>query len=59
MKQQELFKITIQGGEVYSDLSEEEFMDKMTELSSCYYETGYPDPQTISHETYYGKTTKD
>ena len=52
MKSNELYKITIKDGEVYSDLSEEEFMDKILELSQCFYETGYPSPDIISHETY-------
>ena len=52
MKSKELYKITIKDGEVYTDLSEEDFMDKMVELSQCYYEVGYPHPDSISHETY-------
>jgi len=52
MKRTELYNITIQDGEIYTGLSEDEFMDKMLELSQCYYETGYPSPDIISHQTY-------
>ena len=55
MKRTELYNITIQDGEIYTGLSEEEFMDKMIELSQCYYETGYPSPDIISHQTYKGR----
>tara|TARA_X000000368_G_scaffold249919_1_gene197392 strand:+ start:137 stop:355 length:219 start_codon:yes stop_codon:yes gene_type:complete len=56
MKRTELYNITIEGGEIYTGLSEEQFMDKMMELSSCYYETGYPSPDLITHQTYNGET---
>ena len=55
MKSNELYNITIKDGEIYTGLSEEEFMDKILELSQCYYETGYPSPDLITHSTY-GKT---
>ena len=45
----ESYTIVIQEGEIYTGLSEEDFMDKMIELSQCYYETGYPSPDIISH----------
>ena len=47
----ESYTIVIQEGEIYTGLSEEDFMDKMIELSQCYYETGYPSPDIISHFT--------
>ena len=47
----ESYTIVIQEGEIYAGLSEEDFMDKMIELSQCYYETGYPSPDIISHFT--------
>ena len=47
----ESYTIVIQEGEIYAGLSEEEFMDKIVELSQCYYETGYPSPDIISHFT--------
>ena len=52
----ESYTIVIQEGEIYAGLSEEEFMDKMIELSQCYYETGYPSPDIISHFTSNGST---
>jgi hypothetical protein len=56
MKSNELYNITIKDGEIYTGLSEEEFMDKILELSQCYYETGYPSPDLITHSTYNGET---
>ena len=31
----------------------------MIELSQCYYETGYPSPDIISHTTYNGETVHE
>ena len=59
MKNNELYNITIEGGEIYTGLSEEDFLDKMVELSQCYYETGYPSPDLITHQTYNGKTVHE
>ena len=59
MKSNELYNITIEGGEIYTGLSEEEFMDKMMELSQCYYETGYPSPDLITHQSYNGETVHE
>ena len=53
----ESYTIVIQEGEIYAGLSEEDFMDKMIELSQCYYETGYPSPDLISHQSYNGETS--
>tara|TARA_X000000368_G_scaffold380680_1_gene336630 strand:- start:349 stop:582 length:234 start_codon:yes stop_codon:yes gene_type:complete len=55
MKSNELYNITIEGGEIYTGLSEDAFLDKIVELSQCYYDTGYPHPNLISHSTYNGK----
>jgi|TARA_B100001250_G_scaffold107339_1_gene90523 hypothetical protein len=55
MKSNELYNIIIQEGEIFTGLSEDEFLDKMVELSQCYYETGYPSPDIISHTTYNGE----
>ena len=57
MKSNELYNITIQDGEIYTGLSEEDFLDKLVELSQCYYETGYPSPDIISHQTYNGENS--
>ena len=59
MKNNELYNITIEGGEIYTGLSEEDFLDKMVELSQCYYETGYPSPDLISHQSYNGETVHE
>ena len=56
MKSNELYNITIEGGEIYTGLSQEAFLDKMMELSQCYYDTGYPSPDLISHTTYNGES---
>jgi len=52
MKKQELYNIIIKEGEIYTGLTEDEFMDKILELSQCFYETGYPHPDLITHQTY-------
>jgi hypothetical protein len=57
MKRQELYNIIIEQGEIFTGLSEDEFLDKMVELSQCYYETGYPSPDLISHQSYNGETS--
>ena len=59
MKNPELYNIIIQDGEIYTGLSEDEFLDKMVELSQCFYETGYPSPNIISHTTYNGETVHE
>ena len=59
MKRQELYNIIIEQGEIFTGLSEDEFLDKMVELSQCYYETGYPSPDLISHQSYNGKTVHE
>tara|TARA_B100001250_G_scaffold67539_1_gene54086 strand:+ start:283 stop:462 length:180 start_codon:yes stop_codon:yes gene_type:complete len=55
MKRQELYKVTVTGisnpdGKVYSDLTEEEYMDLMEDLSQEYYQTGTPHPDNIHTE---------
>ena len=59
MKSNELYNITIEGGEIYTGLSQEAFLDKIMELSQCYYDTGYPSPDLISHTTYNGETVHE
>jgi len=51
----DIYTIRIDEGEVYEDLSEDDFMEKMMALSSTFYDTGYPHPNNIhftvrSHE---------
>jgi len=46
------YDIIIEGQTVHKELSQEQFFDIMSDLSTAYYEVGYPDPSTISHITY-------
>ena len=47
-----LYDIIIEEQTVHTGLSEETFFEVMSDLSTAYYERGYPDPSTISHITY-------
>ena len=48
----QVYDILIEGQTVHKGVSEETFFDVMTDLSTAYYEVGFPDPSTISHITY-------
>jgi hypothetical protein len=48
----QLYDIIIEEQTVHKGLSEETFFEVMSDLSSAYYERGYPNPSTISHITY-------
>jgi hypothetical protein len=48
----QLYDIIIEEQTVHKGLSEETFFEVMSDLSSAYYERGFPDPSTISHITY-------
>ena len=50
MKRQELYNVTVDG-KVYSELTEEEYMDLMEDLSQEFYQTGTPHPDDIHTET--------
>ena len=52
MKKQELYKITIDGKEVFSSLTQTEYFNIMENLSIEYYQTGSPHPDTIKIEIY-------
>jgi hypothetical protein len=41
------YSILIDGDLKFSNLTEEEYFDKMEDLSIEYYKTGLPDPQNI------------
>ncbi len=43
------FNILIEGQVVHKAVTQEMFFDIMEDLSNAYYETGFPDPKTISH----------
>lgn len=49
---EQVYDIIIEGQTVHKGISEETFFDVMSDLSTAYYEVGYPDPSTISHITY-------
>jgi hypothetical protein len=48
----QLYDIIIEEQTVHKGLSEETFFEVMSDLSTAYYERGFPDPSTISHITY-------
>lgn len=48
----QLYDIIIEEQTIHKGLSEETFFEVMSDLSSAYYERGFPDPSTISHITY-------
>jgi hypothetical protein len=47
MKKQELYDILCNGRVIYKDLSEEDLMNVMDDLSQQFYETGVPNPQEL------------
>ena len=52
MKKQELYKVTINGKEAYTALTQGEYFDLMDDLSLEFYQTGSPHPDDIITETY-------
>ena len=48
----QLYDIMIEGQKLHEGISEELFFELMEDFSSAYYETGFPNPSTISHTTY-------
>ncbi len=51
MKKQELFDILCSGRSIYKNLTEEEMLDVLDELSTKFYETGVPKPEDIMVES--------
>jgi len=51
---EQVFDIIIEGQTVHKALTQDEFFEVMSDLSTAYYEMGFPDPSTISHTTYMG-----
>ena len=47
-----LYDILVEGQTVHKGISEEVFFEVMSDLSTAFYERGFPDPSTISHITY-------
>lgn len=52
MKKLELYKVTIDGKEVFSGLTQTEYFNIMDNLSIEYYQRGSPHPDTIKTEIY-------
>jgi len=47
-----VYDIIIEGQTIHKAISEELFLDLMSDFSTAYYERGFPDPTTITHKTY-------
>ena len=52
MKKQELYKVFINGKEVYDSLTQNQYFELMEDLSIEFYQTGVPHPDDIITETY-------
>ena len=52
MKKQELYRVFINGKEVYTALTQGEYFDIMDDLSLEFYQTGSPHPDDIKTEIY-------
>ena len=47
-----VYDIIIEGQTIHKAISEELFLDLMSDFSIAYYERGFPDPTLISHKQY-------
>ena len=47
-----LYTIFVEGQPVHKDICESDFFEIMADLSTAYYEVGFPDPSTVSHTMY-------
>lgn len=52
MKRQELYRIIVDGKELFTALGQGEYFNRIEDLSLEYYQTGSPHPDTIKTETY-------
>tara|TARA_R100001082_G_scaffold88734_1_gene55198 strand:+ start:1471 stop:1641 length:171 start_codon:yes stop_codon:yes gene_type:complete len=52
MKKQELYKILIDGKEVFTGLGQVEYFHRMEDYALEYYQTGSPHPDNIKTEIY-------
>ena len=52
MKKQELYRILIDGKEVYTALTQMEYMNRMEDVAVEFYQTGSPDSSRIKTEIY-------
>lgn len=48
-----LYDIIIEGQVVHKGLSEDMFFSVMSDLSTAWYEKGFPNPTSITHITYF------
>jgi len=49
---QSVYTILIDGKEAFTDLTEDQFCDKMMDLAQDFYESGVPHPDSISHKVH-------
>ena len=52
MRKQELYRIIVDGKEIFTALGKGEYFQRMEDLALEYYQTGSPHPDTIQTETY-------
>ena len=52
MKKRELYRIIVDGKELFTALGQGEYFNRIEDLSLEYYQTGSPHPDTIKTETY-------
>ena len=55
---EQVFDIIVEEQTIHKALTETEFFEIMSDLSTAYYETGYPEPSKISHITYVGESQR-
>jgi dsDNA-binding SOS-regulon protein len=46
---QAVYTILIDGKDAFTDLTEDEFCDKMMDLAQDFYESGVPHPDSVTH----------
>lgn len=49
------YNIVCNGKRIFTSLTEEEYFDKMMDLSNQYYETGEPKPEQLRTEIFIGE----
>ena len=52
MRKQELYKIIVDGKEIFTALGQGEYFQRMEDFALEYYQTGSPHPDTIKIEIY-------
>ncbi len=46
------YDIIIEGQTIHKGISEELFLELMSDFSIAFYERGFPNPESISHKSY-------